>query len=120
MGKRGSRKDVVLLRVDVLGTQYTVQFSTQSENPLLEECDGYCDPSVHLCVVRKFGEPKGFDQQDLDSVTRKNIRHELIHAFLSESGLWANCDWAKEEMVDWLAIQFPKLLKAFTECKCAE
>jgi len=71
-------------------------------------------------VVRKFGEPKGFDQQDLDSVTRKNIRHELIHAFLSESGLWANCDWAKEEMVDWLAIQFPKLLKAFTECKCAE
>ena len=45
-------------------------------------------------------------------------RHELIHAFLYESGLDA-CSWANnEEMVDWIAIQFPKLFKAFQEVGC--
>ncbi|HJA90843.1 MAG TPA: hypothetical protein H9948_08655 [Candidatus Jeotgalibaca merdavium] len=44
----------------------------------------------------------------------KNIRHELIHVFLFESGLGENSQWAQnEEMVDWFARQFPKLLKAF-------
>ena len=51
------------------------------------------------------------------------IRHEIIHAFLFESGLAQNTNdvesWAmNEEMVDWLAIQFPKLLKAFKEAEC--
>ena len=41
-------------------------------------------------------------------------RHEIIHAFLFESGLAENSAWAQnEEMVDFFAIQFPKLLKAF-------
>jgi len=47
------------------------------------------------------------------------IRHELIHAFLFKSGLDACAEWARnEEMVDWLAIQFPKLMKAFQEADC--
>lgn len=55
---------------------------------------------------------------------KKVLRHEIIHAFLRESGLsgnsmqydgaWAQC----EEMVDWIAIQFPKILKAFQDADC--
>lgn len=46
------------------------------------------------------------------------MRHEVIHAFLFESGLAENSNisdaWAvNEEMVDWLAIQAPKIFKAF-------
>ena len=48
-----------------------------------------------------------------------SIRHEVVHAFLEESGL-SDCSlrpemaWARnEEMVDWIAIQFPKMLEAF-------
>ena len=40
----------------------------------------------------------------------------MIHAFLHESGLAVNSDWAQnEEMVDWFALQAPKLFKAFKE-----
>ena len=47
-------------------------------------------------------------------ILRKNKRHEIIHAFLFESGLAENSEWAQnEEMVDFFAIQFPKLMEAF-------
>ena len=43
---------------------------------------------------------------------KKVLCHELVHAFLFESGLggesWAN----NEELVDWIAFQFPKMLEA--------
>ena len=52
------------------------------------------------------------------------LRHEIIHAFLNESGLqWnsgiiTNRGWAKnEEMVDFFAIQFPKIQRVFEELK---
>lgn len=46
------------------------------------------------------------------------MRHEVIHAFLFESGLAENSNtsdaWAvNEEMVDWLAIQAPKIFSTF-------
>ena len=59
---------------------------------------------------------------DLNSYTKKVLRHEIIHAFLYESGLWNNSGdveaWAQsEEMTDWFSIQFPKILRAFQEVK---
>lgn len=59
-------------------------------------------------------------KRDLVAYQRKVIRHEIIHAFLYESGLDNNSlsggAWAKnEEMVDWLSIQAPKIFKAFRE-----
>lgn len=51
---------------------------------------------------------------------KKTIRHEIIHAFLNESGL-TDCalqprgSWARnEEMVDWFAIQGPKIVQAWS------
>ena len=52
------------------------------------------------------------------------LRHEITHAFLNESGLQNDTSvpgsgWAtNEEMVDWIAIQFPKMKKAFEEADC--
>ena len=57
-------------------------------------------------------------KKDLKNYQRQVIRHEILHAFLYESGLEGN-SWAiNEEMVDWLAIQFPKIEKAFREVGC--
>ena len=59
-----------------------------------------------------------------NGLKKKTLRHELIHAFLAESGLSANAlsnytSWAEnEEMVDWIAIQFPKILEVFKEVDC--
>lgn len=61
--------------------------------------------------------------KDLVAYQNKVLRHEIIHAFLYESGLWqdsygSKC-WAQnEEMVDWFAIQEPKIHKAFKEAGC--
>jgi hypothetical protein len=61
---------------------------------------------------------------NLAEYNKKVLRHEIIHAFLHESGLsgnslqyegaWSQC----EEMVDWIAIQFPKMLRAFQDANC--
>ena len=55
------------------------------------------------------------------ALEKRNLRHEIIHAFFNESGLSDNSfeftgAWAKnEEMVDWLAIQSPKIFRVFQE-----
>ena len=55
---------------------------------------------------------------------KNTLRHELLHAYLAESGLAANAlssytAWAEnEEMVDWFAIQSPKIFKTFKEVGC--
>lgn len=61
--------------------------------------------------------------EDLQTHTKKVMRHEIIHAFLYESGLWVNSgnveNWGcSEEITDWIAIQFPKMLKAFQKANC--
>lgn len=54
--------------------------------------------------------------ENLQEFEKKVLRHEVIHAFLGESGLRNNSYWAEnEEMVDWLAIQAPKIFKTFQE-----
>ena len=51
----------------------------------------------------------------------KVIRHELVHAFIFESGLCECCSWAdNEELVDWIARQFPKMNKVFSELNIAD
>ena len=60
-------------------------------------------------------------QKARETYWKKTLRHELIHAFLNESGLSdsSNCyegAWTKnEEMVDWFAIQSPKIFEVFKE-----
>ena len=50
---------------------------------------------------------------------------QIVHAFLYESGLRQNAYgskcWAKnEEMIDWMAIQIPKIQRAYKEAYCDE
>ena len=51
---------------------------------------------------------------------KKQLRHEIIHAFLAESGLQTNFEHCRqfghdETMVDWIAIQFPKIYKVYKD-----
>ncbi len=104
-----------LCNVDVLGTEYTVEEHERKEDESLENADGYCDHTLCKCVVRII-EPDKNSLGNLEAYKKKVIRHELIHAFLTESGLNCEAEWAtNEEMIDWIAYQFPKLLKAFTQ-----
>lgn len=83
---------------------------------------GYCGEEDKLIVVADMSEEKYFadmDEKEQEIYRKKTLRHEIIHAFLNESGLSDSSNrfdgaWAKnEEMVDWFAIQAPKIFFAF-------
>lgn len=107
--------------INVLGTDIRVQFKKEAEDPNLKNMVGYFDSSKSLIVV-KILESDENSLGDLDKYQVAVLRHEIIHAFLHESGLDA-CSgsaesWAtNEEMVDWFAIQAPKIFKVFREQK---
>jgi len=108
------------MKINVLGTEYTLIESNDKANPKLAAAgDGYCDTSTKECVVDEMAETDVYCKANLLLYKKSVIRHELIHAFLFESGLDVSSNWAKqEEMVDWIAIQFPKLLEAFKAADC--
>lgn len=106
------------MKIDILGTEYTLIASQESKEPRLKDCDGLCDETVKELLVDSYAgsESDPTCKKNLAVQIRKNKRHEIIHAFLFESGLAENSYWAQnEEMVDFFAIQFPKLLKAFQQ-----
>ena len=109
------------MKVNVLGEPYTIDIIPAETDPKLEEDhDGYCDTSEKRCVIDDLSEAENDRNAtgDLKSYRKQVIRHELLHAFLFESGLDVN-SWAyNEELVDWIAIQFPKIAKAFDEADC--
>lgn len=106
---------------NVLGTVYTIKETNEKSDPRLKECDGYCDYTLKVCGISDMVDAKNdiWAKGNLDEHKKKVIRHELIHAFLYESGLGEN-SWAwNEAMVDWIAYQFPKLMEAFKELDCS-
>lgn len=118
-------------KVNVLGTDYTIEVHKVSEDDYLREnrCSGYCAEESKLIVIADMSESQYFTdmgEREQDIYRKKTLRHELIHAFLNESGLSDSssvpgCGWAKnEEMIDWIAIQFPKMVKVFKEVGCLD
>ena len=109
-------------KFNILGSEWTVKFGTVEEYPNLEDMDGYTDSSTREIIVddMKSQQDMPGSKKNMEEYKKQVVRHEIIHAFLCESGLDTNsgaCDnWAiNEEMVDWFAIQSPKIFKAFNE-----
>ena len=102
--------------VSVLGTVYKIKFVPEKE---LDEinADGATDCSIKLIRVGIF-VPQRCSMAELGEYQKKVLRHEIIHAFLNESGL-NDCSgsvngWAiNEEMIDWMALQHHKIHAAF-------
>ena len=108
-------------RVNILGTEYEIVIDAPDEM-LPPDSDGAMDHSIKRIVVAKF-VPDERSIKDLEAYRKKVLRHEIIHAFLYESGIWNNsgsCEaWGTDETItDWIAIQSPKLFKAFEEADC--
>jgi len=110
------------MNVNVLGEKYTIIMSTEEKHPELKGFDGFCSSNEKKIwvdkEVYKKCEETGIDVEKARELRIKHIkRHELIHAFVNESGL-ANSDLNDEWIVDWLARQTPKMLKTFQEADC--
>lgn len=102
------------MKIDILGTQYTLTFVDAAKDQRMVG-DGYCDTSTKELVVDKMNDESPTKKQDIESYKRGVVRHEIVHAYLHESGLDVNCEWVTEAMVDWIALQMPKLIKTMQE-----
>lgn len=106
--------------INVLGSTYTVEQLTKEADRLFRDRDGYCDYTSRRIAVKLPDETNELDNHDV--YLKQITRHEIIHAFMFESGLgynWQHPDFGHEEtVVDWIAIQFPKIQKAFEEAGC--
>lgn len=102
------------MKISILGTEYEIILEAKEEDyPKLKKCDGYTDFSIKQIVVAKF-ESDDMSVADLKIHSKKVLRHEIIHAFIHESGLAENSTWAiNEELIDWIALQFEKMLFVF-------
>ena len=115
--------------VNVLGTEYKIEVVKISECDELKENNwaGNCNKITKIILIGDASEEEFFGKMTKDEqeeVTKQILRHEITHAFFNESGLQESClqyrgGWAvNEEMVDWIALQFPKMQKAFEEVGC--
>lgn len=101
------------MTVNILGTKCSIYYKSPSEDKFLRECDGYCDKSSKKIVVTT----ENLELENFAEYQKKCLRHEIVHAFMFESGLaenWEHKNFGQEEtVVDWVAIQFQKLLEIF-------
>lgn len=86
--------------------------------------DGYCNSfakEIVVCDLSTKEDWKDETKEMIDICQKQTLRHEIVHAFLSESGLQSNAhnnewSWAyNEEMVDWIALQGIKIYKAWEQ-----
>lgn len=109
------------MKLNILGSEWTVEHRNADADPiLLNGNGGYTDPSINLIVISN--RKQSDDVADFDEIQKRCLRHEIVHAFLYESGLGENYEHLQygheETMVDWIAIQFPKMMEAFKEAGC--
>lgn len=120
---------MVIIKVSILGTDYTIEFVSKEEDKYMKDNSllGYCSFQERKIIILDIYVDDYFSSESdkfNNNLINETLRHEVIHAFLSESGLQQSsltyqAGWASnEEMVDWIAIQFPKILKVYKELDC--
>lgn len=118
------------MQINILGTEYEIIKDVDySKDARLEHRFAYIDFNDRKIVIgdlKTLDSWKGSTDKAIEKVGRESLRHEIVHGFLYESGLNASslqydAGWAEnEEMVDWFAVQSPKIYKAFEKAGCLE
>jgi hypothetical protein len=111
-------------KINILGTEYQVLTKNYNEEKSFEsrKIYAFCDLYAKEIIMCNPHTYPGWDDDDktLETYHKSMLRHEIIHAFLFESGLSENSAsteaWAtNEEMVDWFARQGPKIYAAWKD-----
>ena len=98
------------MQLNILGQNYYYKLTNGKEDDAMLDNDkllGECRFYAKEIVICKDIADKEFKKQI--------IRHEIIHAFLHESGLEKHK--YDEDLINYIAIQFPKMLKVFKDAK---
>lgn len=108
-----SNKKVIWKRtINVLGQNYKIYFQNYGKSFDEMGCSGWTCWDTKKIKVCNTNCPM-YD--------KKVIRHEILHAFLFESGLQNQMTVKPsemihdEQMIDWWAIQFPRIYEVYKE-----
>ena len=100
-------------KINILGTEY--EFAINDNECREMNADGLCkfyDKKILFRSAENMLEPDC--SSETKEIRQQEVkRHEIIHAFFAESGLFDYSD--NEQLVNWIAIQFPKMLEVFKE-----
>ena len=93
--------------ISILGELWKINFNVKID----DDVDAQTNPHERVINVA---------DDIADGVNVKRIiRHEIIHAFMFESGLGFNFEHKPygqdETMIDWFAIQYPKIKKVYAQ-----
>lgn len=116
----------MLKKVNILGQPYVLGLSNDELDETLAKVkglQGYCDETTKTIVVRcakdriKKTIEDGYEPVGLMGVmVEQTAMHEVIHAFMYESGLTDNLPWVhNEDLIDWLVHMIPKMNIAFKD-----
>ena len=100
-------------KINILGVDYEVIKTTDKEEQFLVDSNGVCDVYDKKIYLEKEIGIERNTTKGIDEFQKKVYRHEIIHAFFHESGIRKYTE--DEELVDWIALQYPKLEKIFNE-----
>ena len=114
------------MRINILGTDYTITFKDYQDDKLFSSNDysGYCNEitkDIVICNINTFPGCEDDPKEVCELSEKQTLRHEIVHAFLNESGLSHSslrysAGWAKnEEMVDFIALQGLKIYEAWKQ-----
>ena len=108
------------ININILGETWTIHIVHKFPKRLAYNettAAAVCVPPDRAIYIKII---KNADCKDVQRLFNTILRHEIIHAYLVESGLNENANssenWAtNEEMVDWFAVQSEKIFKTYKE-----
>lgn len=113
-------------KVKILGTEYKIEKHRYDDDAEMDGLCGYCRyliPEIVICDLTTHPSiGKDTKKEAIEAIEKETLRHEIIHAFLNESGIGENSfastdiPWSRnEEMIDWIALQFHKIEAVYDE-----
>ena len=94
------------MKIDVLGTKYNLRRVDFDQDEFMRKMNygGYCDNNTKEIVILNLKSTPDWasaQEEVIQRMEKCTIRHELVHAFLNESGLQWNSfapekAWAKK------------------------
>ena len=108
------------IKVNILGSEWTVRSATEAEEPRLDGVNGFTDWTTRtICLEKNTIGNIG----SIETYMKQVIRHEVVHAFMFESGLgdaFEHKDYGQEEtIVDWFAFQMGNIMNVVMDIQNA-
>ncbi|GHU58198.1 hypothetical protein AGMMS49975_24600 [Clostridia bacterium] len=112
------------MNISIFGEQWEITLGVDPKGRRdLEGTQGLCichERKIIIVDLLKLPEWADSSEYSRKEGEKEILRHEILHAFFAECGLWGSslsvCAWAlNEEMVDWFALNAPKIYRAYQE-----